>query len=304
MEVLVVKNKNDEYNFKNYLKNCPQCGGKLSEDTMSCPYCGEDLFEYNDEYRKKEQEINNEVDRTYIEKRQSEIDEKEFLIERKRKRVRIVIVSILCVILTFVGLITVGVVYNTSVENRRHKLASEAKEKLRVQNVKTVTLDELSFDGMIFNDTERPSVKENDEFYKLTLYSESYSNDAKFTVDVYIKKTETNKLSVFSEDYVFIRNDNMSLNIQIDNASYEKDTLDNFLVTEEGIKNTVRLDNIKIDDITFECYKSDNHYFLTANPEPQFYITYEVYFYEYDEDIKEKTIDEFNLMKSIKYKIS
>lgn len=33
--------------YKNYLENCPVCGGDLSENDKDCPFCGANLLGYN-----------------------------------------------------------------------------------------------------------------------------------------------------------------------------------------------------------------------------------------------------------------
>ena len=51
--------------YKNYLKECPVCGGDLSENDKDCPFCGSNLLGHNKEgndelnYKEKMQRLNN-----------------------------------------------------------------------------------------------------------------------------------------------------------------------------------------------------------------------------------------------------
>ena len=82
--------------------------------------------------------------------------------------------------------------------------------------------------------------------------------------------------------------------------NYYQKPVEALTITEYTVDRVKRLENIKLDNILFECYLIDNdEMHLIANPYPDLFIEYQIYYYGIRNDNNEITVEMANHLKGV-----
>ena len=286
--------------FNNYLPKCPKCNAELNPDDLLCQYCGENLQNYNKEYKDDEKQVIDameEVDKAKRHLYQTRILVEKNSYKKSKERKRLIIITVLT--LLFVGVIALGLI-GTFVENVNDERVKQKEQELSSQVVNTITIESLQMENLNnFTNTEHRSavgyILENDKYYKIPFYADSYHNNLEFDVEIILDKFDIQEVYSFDEDYVAISTEDFGVRINVENGAYYEEEVEALILIDSTIDEVVRLEDVIIDNIRFETYRIDEEYYLIANPKPDLFITYEITFNIYDvEEFWEKYNKEHN----------
>jgi uncharacterized Zn finger protein (UPF0148 family) len=288
--------------FNNYVDKCPKCGGELSPEDFICPYCGYDLKKDNEEYKEGEKQVVDALNRVNKAEKQLE-NAKRYAKQNtyKKSGYKTVLIIVILSIVTFALMVIAGIfatINQITNDNRAMDVANELHnqlvETIIMDNRKDVELEEYkkttykSIAGYVY---------ESNQTTKIPLAGTHSSTQAVYSTNIYLDKFEYNDIEFYNTNYARIHSEDFSVRIDIEVGPYYQRPIDLITIYEDNIDKIERLDDIKIDDIIFECYLVDDEYHMISNPKPNMFLVYQ--FYSYSEDIRNLQLDEWMFIKHI-----
>lgn len=276
--------------FDNYQSRCPICGGELDSDYKICPYCGNVLIDENEEYKSNEEKIIEAFDD--IDAAKQRLAETEDLLnlsksnKRKSKVLMWILIIIFVPILFFICAGTIGSFLVIHEEGK----VEEYIDELDKQKVDTIQIEEIDISDVEFTETSRRSscgyMLESEEYLQIPFYSDYYDNEITVSGTITLAKEEIDEVYSLDADYCSISFENYSASIRVENTPYYDRAVDAVNIYDTDV---IRLNNIKIDDYEFECYKSDyDRYTFVCDLGQGCFIEYSPYFYDDEVPMKDK----------------
>ena len=294
--------------FNNYVTECPKCSGELSPGDFLCPYCGYDLRELNKEYKDGEKQVTDAMNRVNV--AESRLKTAEMYARQnsfKKTKRKGLLIAVLIVLGMFATLIIAAGLF-TFQEISTDKKIEQITTDLNNQIVETIVMDNnKSLETEEYKNTAYQSIagpmQENDNTIKIPLSQQPYDSQAIHKIDIYLDKMEYEEVNFYDSDMVSIYGENFSIRITAESASYLENPIDTLPIVDSNMNKVSRLDDIQIGDVLFQCYLIDDDYYLTANPKPNLFITYEFTSYDYDREMSDLKFEEWMLIKHINVEV-
>ena len=291
--------------FNNYVTECPKCSGELSPGDFLCPYCGYDLRELNEEYKDGEKQVTDAMNRVNV--AESRLKTAEMYARQnsfKKTKRKGLLIAVLIVLGMFATLIIAAGLF-TFFEISTDKKIEQITSNLNNQIVETIVMDDnSSLETEEYKNTTYQSVagqvQENENTIKIPLSQQPYDSQAIHKIDLYINNVSYDEINFYDTDMVSIYGEDFSIRIVAENASYLENPIDTLPIVDSNMNEVSRLDDIQIGDVLFQCYLIDDDYYLTANPKPNLFITYEFNSYDFDKENGGLEFEEWMLIKHIK----